>query len=253
MKSILSILATLLLAAPAFATGNHHTPPPPKPTPAPQSQSASESSAVGVGVGVGIAGAKSNSSSKATGGNASAKGGSATSISKGGAGGQGGKGGSANAAQGQQQVASSDQSQGQNQNAISDQSQEQSANNEGVQQGVEFNQTYKQVKQVQTAVAGNALGTTADCRVGGGAGAQGASFGLSFGGARKDHDCARLVLANNLYARGQKVAGDRVFCQITEIKQALGDDCIALINEQQVSYDVEVERRKERVGFPANK
>lgn len=245
MKSILAILISCLIAVPALAGGKHHSPPPPKPVPAPQSQSASESSAVGVGVGIGIAGAK------ATGGNASSKaeGGDAAAI---GIGGSGGKGGAANAVQGQQQTASSDQSQGQNQNAISDQSQEQSANNEGVSQGVEFNQTYKQVKQVQTAIAGNALGSTAECLKGGGVGAQGAAFGLSLGGSRKDHDCARFILANNLYARGQKVAGDRVFCQITEIKEALGADCIALVNEQQVSYDVEIERRKERVGFPAN-
>lgn len=243
-----AILAVLLLASTSvWATGSHT--PPPDPTPP---HSTSNSSATGVGVGVGIAASKSNSSANsaavAKGGNASATGGKAASYAQGGKGGQGGaggKGGASNASQGQQQSASSDQAQGQ----------QQQANNAGVQQGVEFSQNYEAARiPVSTAIAGFGQ-STSECLKGGGAGAQSAGFGISFGGSKRDRDCARFVLAQSLYARGQRSAADRIFCQITEVKLALGGDCIALINEQTVyiSREEEIELRKSRVGFPANK
>lgn len=83
---------------------------------------------------------------------------------------------------------------------------------------------------VNTAVAG--LGeTTAGCRYHDGGGVQLAGVGLSLGKSRKDGDCERLKLAEFLYQRGNDIAGDRVMCNIKAIKEALGDDCIALVHE----------------------
>lgn len=105
---------------------------------------------------------------------------------------------------------------------------------------------------VGTAIAGIGV-TTAGCRFAEGLGVQTMPAGTSIGISLKDHDCVRLQLAQFLYSRGQDIAGDRVTCQITEIHQALGDDCLALVHQVEASHAVyptgEVERRKARVGW----
>jgi hypothetical protein len=77
----------------------------------------------------------------------------------------------------------------------------------------------------------------------------GTSLGFSF----KDHDCARFQLAQFLYSRGQDIAGDKVMCQISELKEALGSDCLAEIHEivatTAVYPDGERERRQARAQW----
>ena len=91
---------------------------------------------------------------------------------------------------------------------------------------------------VSTALAGVGE-TTADCRYHDGAGIQLLGVGLSGGKSRKDADCSRLKLAQYLYSRGDSMAGDRVMCNISLIKEALGDDCLALVNQLQPATVVE--------------
>lgn len=174
----------------------------------------------------------------------------------------------AGAAQGQTQTASSDQrqgqqqaldahnAQGQGQQQAASSDQQQSANNEGVQQGVEINQNYKQVRQTATAIAGTG-NTTAGCRYVSGAGGQAPVIGLALNLNFKDKDCERLGLAQYLYGRGLDGAGDRVMCTITELRKTLGEDCLALVHVTVVvrvpPSAAEIERRKQERGFPGIK
>lgn len=72
--------------------------------------------------------------------------------------------------------------------------------------------------------------TTAECYSTVGFGVSSPVGGISFGTGRKAKDCSRLALAERFYARGQNAAGDRLMCTITEVREALGEDCIALVN-----------------------
>lgn len=53
----------------------------------------------------------------------------------------------------------------------------------------------------------------------------GTSVGLTF----KDHDCIRAELAQMLYSRGARAAGDKLMCEIKEVHDALGKDCLTTI------------------------
>lgn len=75
--------------------------------------------------------------------------------------------------------------------------------------------------------------TTAECYTSTGVGFSTPVGGVSFGTGRKAKDCSRLALANVFYARGQTAAGDRMLCSITEVRAALGEDCLALVRETQ--------------------
>ena len=97
-------------------------------------------------------------------------------------------------------------------------------------QSLELSQTYKQVRQTPSAFSGG-TNTTAQCHYSVGAGASAPVAGLSFGFGRKDRDCERLVLAQYLRDIGQQAASERVLCQITELKRALGADFLALVHE----------------------
>lgn len=77
---------------------------------------------------------------------------------------------------------------------------------------------------VNTALAGVGK-TTAGCRFAEGLGVQTLPAGTSIGLSFKDHDCVRFQLAQFFYSRGQDIAGDKVTCQITEVRKALGSDC----------------------------
>jgi hypothetical protein len=39
-------------------------------------------------------------------------------------------------------------------------------------------------------------------------------------------------MANSLYLRGLRIAGDRITCTVSYVHDALGADCEALLNEQ---------------------
>lgn len=101
---------------------------------------------------------------------------------------------------------------------------------------------------VSTAIAGG-TNTTASCHYSVGAGGQGTALGLSLGFGRKDKDCERFELAQFLYARGQDVAGDRLMCQISRLKEALGSDCLAMVHQIQVVDSRLIKRQEfERVN-----
>ena len=53
--------------------------------------------------------------------------------------------------------------------------------------------------------------------------------GISFGHGRKDHDCAKAIIARELWDRGLDEAASRVYCSITEVNQALGTECETLM------------------------
>lgn len=80
-----------------------------------------------------------------------------------------------------------------------------------------------------SAVAGFGI-TTAGCRFAEGVGVQAIPGGTSVGLSFKDHDCARFEIAQFLYSRGQDSAGDRVMCQIRDVADALGKDCLTIIH-----------------------
>jgi hypothetical protein len=82
---------------------------------------------------------------------------------------------------------------------------------------------------VATALAGIGV-TTAGCRFAEGLGVQTMPAGTSVGLSFKDHDCARFEIAQFLYSRGQDAAGDRVMCQIKDVSDALGKDCLTIIH-----------------------
>jgi hypothetical protein len=132
--------------------------------------------------------------------------------------------------------AAANQGQEQSASALSDQSQSQSLSTEADQansQSTSINHTYNQVRQTPSAFAGG-TNTTAQCHYSVGFGGSAPVAGLSLGFGRKDKDCERLVLAQYLRGIGQLSASQRVLCQITELKRALGEDCIALVNEIRV-------------------
>lgn len=81
---------------------------------------------------------------------------------------------------------------------------------------------------VATALAGFQV-TTASCRFAEGVGIQTMPAGTSVGLTFKDHDCVRAELAQMLYARGARAAGDKLMCEIKEVHDALGKDCLSII------------------------
>lgn len=81
---------------------------------------------------------------------------------------------------------------------------------------------------VATALAGFQV-TTASCRFAEGVGIQTMPAGTSVGLTFKDHDCIRAELAQMLYARGANDAGNKLMCEIKEVKAALGADCLLTI------------------------
>lgn len=101
-------------------------------------------------------------------------------------------------------------------------------------QSLELNQEYRQVRQTPPALAGG-TNTTAACRYSVGLGGSAPVAGLSFGLGRKDKDCERLVLAQYLREIGQTAAAERVLCRITELRKALGEDCLALVHQVPVA------------------
>lgn len=82
---------------------------------------------------------------------------------------------------------------------------------------------------VATALAGFQV-TTASCRFAEGVGIQTMPAGTSVGLTFKDHDCIRAELAQMLYSRGARAAGDKLMCEIREVKDALGADCLVTIS-----------------------
>jgi len=97
--------------------------------------------------------------------------------------------------------------------------------------------TYQEVKR---AVTGNSSGTntTAACRYDTHAGLGSVLGGLSFGRSYRDKDCLKLQVANDLWAKGMDIAAVRVYCTIPTIKDALGDDCEAVLNEKHAAARV---------------
>lgn len=82
-----------------------------------------------------------------------------------------------------------------------------------------------------TAIAGSGM-TTATCRYSDGAGIQTFGLGASFAKSRADTDCRRVNAAQAMWASGRDIAGNRIYCTISYVHAALGDDCEALMNEQ---------------------
>jgi hypothetical protein len=88
--------------------------------------------------------------------------------------------------------------------------------------------------QIRQAVTGESSGTntTAACRYDGHAGLGTILGGVSFGRGFKDADCKREGYALSLWSQGRDAAAARVYCQITEVKAALGADCVELVSAQ---------------------
>jgi hypothetical protein len=88
--------------------------------------------------------------------------------------------------------------------------------------------------QIKQAVGGYSEGTntTAGCYYDQHAGLGTVFGGISFGHGRKDKDCEKRALAQELWYRGNIIGGNRVYCSIRTIKDTLGEDCEALLNEQ---------------------
>ena len=89
-------------------------------------------------------------------------------------------------------------------------------------------------REIRQAVTGDSTGTntTASCRYDMHAGLGSVLGGFSIGRAFSDKDCKRAAYAETLWRRGNVVAGNRVYCTIKDVHDALGDDCEALLNEQ---------------------
>lgn len=89
--------------------------------------------------------------------------------------------------------------------------------------------TYNEVRQ---AVDGYSSGSnnTSGCVLEQHAGIGAVIGGLSFGHGRRDKNCARQQLAIVLWARGETEAGNRIYCSIDEVKDALGNDCLELLS-----------------------
>jgi hypothetical protein len=96
---------------------------------------------------------------------------------------------------------------------------------------------YKEIRQAPSAGI-SSTNTTSPCFHSVGVGLSSPIGGISFTKGRKSADCFRLELAQSLYARNNNLAGDRVMCSITELKQALGADCIAYLNQKPVDEPV---------------
>lgn len=142
-------------------------------------------------------------------------------TAQGGAGGTGGAGG-----QGLAIASATNDSHAQ---ASSDSNAASQADNAGNNQTTEFNSNAPRMP-VNTAIAGFQI-TNAPCRYSEGVGIQTSPVGASVGFTFKDKDCERFQYAQYLYYRGQTIAGARLMCRIKRIKEALGEDCEALMNE----------------------
>jgi hypothetical protein len=144
----------------------------------------------------------------------------------------------ANASQGQGQTQGQGQSQSQSSysaasaastSAASANAKGGNAANVGDSQSTSYSSSYSAPRQ---AVDGYSSGTntTAACALDQHAGIGAVIGGISFGRSRRDHDCARLVLANEMWARGNDHAAEAIFCSIGEVKSALGEDCMAYVH-----------------------
>jgi hypothetical protein len=78
-----------------------------------------------------------------------------------------------------------------------------------------------------------ATNTTAPCERDQHAGIGAVIGGLSFGHSTRDHDCAREHIAADLYAHGNVLAAEMVYCAISEVKAALGADCLKILRESE--------------------
>jgi hypothetical protein len=87
---------------------------------------------------------------------------------------------------------------------------------------------YVEKRQAPPAFAALA-NTTAECYSSVGVGLSSPVGGISFGTGRKAKDCSRLKLAELMYAKGAREAGDRMLCSVSEVRAALGADCLTLI------------------------
>lgn len=154
------------------------------------------------------------STATAAGGNATT--GASSAQAAGGAGGRGGAGGSAQGGAG-----------GTSSNDGNSQAVGGGASGNATNTSTTYNEAASRIP-VNTAVAGFQV-TTASCRFAEGLGIQTMPAGTSVGLTFKDHDCVRAELAQMLYSRGQNEAGDRIMCQVKEVKAALGDDCLTII------------------------
>jgi hypothetical protein len=71
--------------------------------------------------------------------------------------------------------------------------------------------------------------TTAPCRYAEGLGIQTMPAGGAVGFTFKDHDCMKLGLAQEFYAKGMNEAGDRIMCAIKEVEGVLGRQCLMIL------------------------
>lgn len=128
---------------------------------------------------------------------------------QGGAGGAGGAGGSAN----------------QNQSQAQNQSQSQSANNQSDNSNsnnstVSVDTNYQRAP-VNTAYAASLYATEDTCMGSSSAGAQGITFGLSFGTTWRDQNCQRLKNSRQLVALGYHRAATALMCQDDNVRDAM--------------------------------
>lgn len=147
----------------------------------------------------------------------------------GGAGGLGGAGGNSNATGGAGGSSSASAKSAANAGAVASQTANGgAASNAGNSQGITENSSYSVPRQAVDGYSA-ATNSTAACVRDQHAGIGAIIGGFSIGHGKRDKDCARQELAQGLWAQGQFEAGDRIYCAITEVHEALGDDCLKLL------------------------
>lgn len=95
--------------------------------------------------------------------------------------------------------------------------------------------TFKRDRQA-VAAATSASNTTAACQKDRRLGVGSVFGGLSVGASRTDRDCALLAAADRELVLGNVLASVRLRCATKVYRDALGDDCAALLEQQPVVH-----------------
>lgn len=98
---------------------------------------------------------------------------------------------------------------------------------------IQNSSTYKQVKQAP-GVFSSAGDTTAECQGDWRVGLSATGGGLGFGKSYSIRDCYLVKASDTEFARGNIAASIKLRCRISFYRDALGDDCEALLDTQTV-------------------
>jgi hypothetical protein len=122
-----------------------------------------------------------------------------------------------------------DQNQTQGQQAVALNEGNNNANSQQSSNTTNVTSTYKQIRQAPGATT-SASDTTANCQKDRRVGVSSVVGGLSFGASRTDRDCRLLERADYEESRGNVSASIRLRCATTVYREALGEDCEALLS-----------------------